>query len=201
MTRGNAALPPYGLLLAGCLAAAGAAVPAPAAAAAPPSGQAAHAEQAFGESVDATLERLRAKTPGSAVHLGAAKGLLVCPEVVKVGYVIGGEYGNCALRVAGQTVAYYNLLGASVGALVGVQSAGVVLAFENAAALDRFRHSDGWQAGVDGNIALFKAGAGGALTTQEAGPDIVGFVVDPEGLMLDLSLSGSKFTRVSGPHG
>jgi lipid-binding SYLF domain-containing protein len=40
---------------------------------------------------------------------GKAKGVLVLPGVIKAGLIVGGEYGEGALRVGGKTVSYYDI--------------------------------------------------------------------------------------------
>jgi lipid-binding SYLF domain-containing protein len=63
-------------------------------------------------------------------------------------------------------------------------------------ALRQFRDSSGWEAGVDGNIALIDIGAGERIDTTTVKDPIVAFVFDVKGLMADISLKGSKFTRL-----
>ena len=63
-------------------------------------------------------------------------------------------------------------------------------------ALDHFKNSMGWKAGVDGSIAVVKAGGGKNVDTQTLQQPILGFVFDPKGLMANLTLEGSKITRI-----
>jgi lipid-binding SYLF domain-containing protein len=63
-------------------------------------------------------------------------------------------------------------------------------------ALDKFRASKGWQAGVDASVALIKVGASGSLDTSTAKQPVIGFVFNQRGLMYDLSLEGTKFTKI-----
>ena len=63
-------------------------------------------------------------------------------------------------------------------------------------ALARFEASKGWTAGVDGSISLLTVGADARITTQTAQQPIVGFVLTNSGLMANLSMSGSRFTRL-----
>jgi len=118
------------------------------------------------------------------------------PNVKKAGFVVGGQYGEGALRVGGKTVAYYNLAAGSVGFQIGAQGMDIIILFMTEEALRQFRASKGWEAGIDGNIALIKVGAGGSLDTTTIRDPIVGFVYDVKGLMADVSLKGAKFTRL-----
>jgi len=146
--------------------------------------------------VSEALERFREEVDGAERFLSAAEGALVFPDVVKAGIGIGGEYGEGALRVGGETAAYYSTAGASVGFQFGVQSKAVFVLFMTPEALQGFRDSSGWQAGVDGSINLIKIGAGGSLDTTNIKDPIIGFVLTNAGLMYNLTLEGSKFTRL-----
>ncbi len=68
--------------------------------------------------------------------------------------------------------------------------------FLEQAALDKFRASDGWEAGVDGSVVLIELGAGGTLDTTNITDPIVAFVFGNKGLMYNLTLEGSKYTRL-----
>lgn len=146
--------------------------------------------------VDDALKRFRDEINGGADFLEKAEGVLVFPRVIKAGIGIGGEYGEGALRVGGLTVSYYNTTAASVGLQLGAQSKTVVLVFMTREALIEFQKSKGWKAGVDGSVALIKWGAGEDINTVEIKDPIVGFVFGNKGLMLNLTIEGSKFTKI-----
>lgn len=145
--------------------------------------------------VNAALERFRSQVKGAEEYLKVAKGVLVVPNVVQAGFVVGGEYGEGALRIKEKTVEYYRLASGSFGFQLGAQKKDVVLIFMQDAALERFRASDGWEAGVDGSIALVK-GVEASVDTTTIKEPIIGFVVGQKGLMYNLSLEGTKFTKL-----
>lgn len=147
--------------------------------------------------VNAALKRFRKEVPGGSAFLKKAKGVLVFPGVIKAGIVIGGEYGEGALRIGGKTVEYYSTVAASIGLQLGAQSKSVVLVFLTKKALSDFRKSDGWKAGVDGSVALLKWGVGEDINTIDVKDAIVGFVFSNKGLMYNLTIEGSKFTKIS----
>jgi lipid-binding SYLF domain-containing protein len=128
--------------------------------------------------------------------LAAASGVQVFPSVIKAGFGMGGEYGEGALRIGGKTVAYYNTAAAPIGFQIGAQSKSIVIVFMNSKALGDFRKSDGWKAGVDGSIAVVEWGAGEDINTVDIEDPVVGFVFSNKGLMYNLTLEGSKFTRL-----
>jgi len=146
--------------------------------------------------VDAAVERFKSEVQGGAAFLNKAKGVLVFPEVMKAGFGIGGEYGEGALRINGKTVDYYSTASASIGFQLGAQLKTVVLVFLDQAELDKFRNSSGWEAGVDGSVALIELGAGKDINTVDMRDPIVGFVFSNKGLMYNLTLEGSKMTKL-----
>ena len=147
-------------------------------------------------SVDVATERFHTEVKGGKEFLKAAKGVLVFPSVYKAGFVIGGEYGEGALRIGGKTVDYYSTIAGSWGLQIGGQKKTVVLVFMQDEALKKFRASSGWKAGVDGSVALITVGAGEAIDTTNIKDPIVGFVLDQKGLMANLTLEGSKYTKL-----
>ena len=146
--------------------------------------------------VNETLNRLFYRFPGTRDLAGRAAGILVFPTVVKAGIGIGGEYGEGALRVRGRTVGYYNTASASIGFQLGAQARSVIIMFMTPEALDGFHRVDGWKVGVDGSVAIITLGAGGALDTTKVVAPVVGFILDPKGLMYNLTLEGSKISRI-----
>lgn len=145
-------------------------------------------------SVGVALDRFFQEVEGARELAGQAKGLLVMPGVIKAGLVVGGQYGEGALLIDGKTANYYNLIAGSYGFQVGAQKTDII-AFMTDTALDQFRTSQGWEAGVDGNIALVDTGVGRRIDTTTLRDPVVGFVFGVKGLMADLSLKGAKFTR------
>lgn len=125
-----------------------------------------------------------------------ASGMLVFPSVIKAGIGIGGEYGEGALLIKGKTAGYYNVASASIGFQLGAQARSQIILFMNEGVLAKFRNSDGWEAGVDGSVALATLGAGGEISTETAKEPIIGFVFSNKGLMFNISLEGSKITKI-----
>jgi len=148
-------------------------------------------------SVDVALENFEKDVAGAKQLLSVAKSLLVLPKVIKAGFGWGGEYGEGAMRIGGKTVDYYNTMAGSFGLQVGAQAKTVMLVFLDEDALKRFRISEGWKAGVDGSVAVVAVGAGTSLDSTKLNAPIVGFILDQKGLMYNLTLEGSKFTKIN----
>jgi lipid-binding SYLF domain-containing protein len=147
-------------------------------------------------SVDVSLDLFKKKIKGGREFLASAKGVLVFPRVYKAGLIVGGEYGEGALRIRGKTVDYYNTVAGSLGFQLGAQARTIVIVFMQAQALNNFRASSGWEVGVDGSVALITIGAGESVDTTNIKDPIVGFIFDNKGLMFNITLEGSKFTKI-----
>ena len=147
-------------------------------------------------SVDAAMERFYKQVKDAAEVVRQAKGLLVLPNVKKGALIVGGEYGQGAMRIDGKTVEYYSMISGSFGFQIGGQAKDIIIAFMSSEALNKFRESKGWEAGVDGNVALIKVGAGESAITAMSKQPIAAFVFDVKGLMADMSLKGAKFNKL-----
>ena len=153
--------------------------------------------QAIDSSVDATLSRMYSTVKGSRELVAKSRGVLVFPDVIQAGFIVGGQSGNGALRVGGSTVGYYNTSSLSVGLQAGAQSKAIVFLFMTQDALDSFRKSDGWAAGADASVAVVKVGANGAVDSNTATAPVQVLVLTNAGLMGDLSVNGTKVTKLN----
>ena len=146
--------------------------------------------------VSETLERFYWQVPGSHALVARAAGVLVFPTVIKAGFGIGGEYGEGAMRIGGRTVAYYNVISGSVGFQFGAQARSVIILFMTPHALANFQRVEGFRIGVDGSVVVVVVGAGASIDTDKITSPVIGFVLDSKGLMYNLTLEGSKITRI-----
>jgi len=147
--------------------------------------------------VTAALVRFRSQVRGADAFLQDAHAVLVFPSVVQAGFGIGGQFGEGALRIHGQSVEYYSLGAGSVGFQFGAQVKDVIIVFLQRQALRSFRAKHGWTVGVDGSVVLLNLGAHASINTTTYNEPVVGFVVGEKGLMYNLTLQGSKITRIA----
>jgi len=147
--------------------------------------------------VDSALARLYAQDPSSRELIGKARGVLVFPSIVSAGFVVGGSYGQGALRVRGRTAEYYSTAAGSVGLLAGAESKAVFLLFMTDESLDKFRASKGWTVGADASVTLVNVGANAQIDSKTAQQAIIGYVLTNGGLMANVSLEGTKITPIS----
>jgi lipid-binding SYLF domain-containing protein len=148
-------------------------------------------------SSSSALSRLQEQIPDSRQLLEKASGVLVFPRVIAAGLTVGGQYGEGVLRERQTVVDYYKLLSVSVGLQIGAQSKAIYFLFMTNDALNSFRKSEGWTAGVDASVAVLKAGADGRLDLSLAKAPVVAFVLTNAGLMANLSLEGTKISRLT----
>lgn len=147
-------------------------------------------------SIDASIVHLYASVPGSRELVAKANGVLAFPSVIAAGFGVGGQFGEGALRVRNTAPEYYNLASLSVGLQIGAQSKAIIFLFMTQDALDKFRRSEGWSVGADASVAVLKVGANGSIDVNSATAPILAFVVTNAGLMANLTLEGTKITRV-----
>ncbi|EYS86636.1 hypothetical protein CF68_05295 [Cupriavidus sp. SK-4] len=153
-------------------------------------------KQEIDAGVDGALNRLFSANPGARDLAQRAQGVLVFPRVISAGLVVGGEYGEGALRSKGATVGYYSTTQASVGLTAGGQSKAVIIMFMTPEAYNKFVSSKGWTAGADANVAVAKIGADGRLDTLTSQQPVIAFVQTNAGLMFDVSVNGAKISKL-----
>ncbi len=153
--------------------------------------------QEINSQVDYALRMFEQQFPDAKQLLHSAKGVLVIPNEVKFGLGVGGEYGEGALRVHGKTVGYYNIAGGNFGLIAGGGEKNLILLFNDQAALDHFRNSPDWTAGVDSNVTVITSKNSeryrNVFSTREP---VIAFAFGERGLIADLSIEGAKFSRM-----
>jgi lipid-binding SYLF domain-containing protein len=143
-----------------------------------------------------SLHKLEAMDPAARVYERHAKAVLVFPSILKAGLVFGGETGDGVLLVHGRPVGYYNLSGGSWGLQAGGQSFSYALFFMTDSSLDYLKKSDGFSVGTGPSIVVVKAGAGAAADVTTLTQDVYAFPYGQKGLMADLTLQGTKISRI-----
>lgn len=151
---------------------------------------------AINRDVDIALKQLYASTPAAKKMAGIAKGILVFPDIIKGGFIIGGQYGEGALRVGGKTTGYYRTLAASYGLQAGAQKFGYALFFLSDADLKYLKNSGGWEVGVGPSVVVMDEGMARSFTTTTARSGVYAFFFDQKGLMAGLGIQGSKITEI-----
>jgi lipid-binding SYLF domain-containing protein len=148
---------------------------------------------------DATtaLQTLYKRAPETRKLGDKAKGILVFPKIVKGGFIIGGQYGDGALRAQGKTVGYYRSLATSYGLQAGVQSFGYVLMFMDDESLQYLAKSDGWEIGSGPSLVVLDKGFAKNMSSTTLQKGVYAFFFGQKGLMGGLGLQGSKITKIT----
>ncbi len=146
--------------------------------------------------VDPALKTLYSKYPAAKELAKNAKAVLIFPQIVKGGFLVGGLYGEGALRKGSKTVAYYNTVAASYGLQAGIQKYAYALFFMTDAAFAYLDRSDGWEIGVGPSIVIVDEGMAKSITSTTAKSDVYAFFFSQQGLMAGMGLQGSKITKI-----
>jgi lipid-binding SYLF domain-containing protein len=91
---------------------------------------------------------------------------------------------------------YYSLASGSFGWQLGAQKKSIVILFMEDEALNKLRNSDNWKIGADASVAIVSVGADGFIDSQITNQPVIAFVFDQKGLMYNLTLEGTKFTKL-----
>jgi lipid-binding SYLF domain-containing protein len=142
------------------------------------------------------LADLYREVPAAKALAQQARAVLVFPNVVKGGLLVGGEYGQGVLRQGERAVGYYEIAAISYGLQAGAQSFGYALFFMTDSALQYLQESDCWELGTGPSMVVLDEGMAKSFSTTTARDDIYAFVFGQEGLMAGLGLKGSKISRI-----
>lgn len=124
-----------------------------------------------------------------------ARAVMICPQVFRAGFVIGGEAGGCVLIARGAEntwsyPAFYGMGSGSFGLQIGIQDSQFVMMIMTDRGLRAVLENQ-VKLGADVSIALASVGGGvQGATTAGLGADIIAFS-SARGLYGGISLAGS----------
>ncbi len=148
----------------------------------------------------ASLNKLYRSNPAARALGAKAKGILVFPEIVKGGFMIGGMGGNGALiRNDGTIRDFYQTAGLSYGLQAGVQEYGYALFLMDSDSINNINRTDGWEIGSSPSLVVVDQGMAGSISTTTMNKGTYAFFFNQRGLMGGLGLQGSKITRIHPP--
>ncbi|MDD5462203.1 MAG: lipid-binding SYLF domain-containing protein [Methylococcales bacterium] len=146
----------------------------------------------------AALQNLYAHNPEAKLLATRAKGILVFPNVVKAGFLVGAQYGSGGALFKNNTIVdYYNIIAASYGLQAGVEASSYALFFMDNESLNYLNRSEGWEIGIGPSIVVVDKGVAASLTTTTAKKGVYAYIFDQKGLMAGISLQGSKISRIN----
>lgn len=154
--------------------------------------------------VNLALGKMWSKLPETRKLSSRARAMLVMPEVLKGGFVVGGSYGEGALLMNDEVqgyeapaAGYYSVGAASVGLQIGIQSSSHVLFFMTEEAVEKFRQSDGWEVGADAEVTFPDAGLNAQVNSTLLEKPVIGVVFGQDGFLVGASLEGAKYSRIT----
>ena len=148
------------------------------------------------DKVAGAMRQMKSELPFTERLAEDAAGILMMPTVTKAGLFVGGAYGEGSLLIGEAPVDYYSVAAASYGLQAGGQQFSSALFFMDSDHLRKFRSRSGWTLGADVEYTLIdNAGAAGVdnYTIKDA---VYAVVFNQAGLMLGISIEGSKYTRI-----
>jgi lipid-binding SYLF domain-containing protein len=159
---------------------------------------AASEEQRLIDKATFAVEDLRGKNNFSNLepYFAQAKAVIIFPELVKAGFILGGEVGDGVMLVRDSDSgewsypAFYTLGSASIGMQFGAQVSQVMLLVMTEGGMDKVM-SDKLTLGADASVAAGTVGGGvEAATTLNIDADIYSFSL-AKGLFGGISLEGA----------
>jgi len=143
------------------------------------------------------LAELFAENSSARLLREKAVATLVFPNMLKAGFLFGGQVGEGVLLRHGRADGYYNCVGASYGLQAGAQVFGYALFFMNESSLEYLQKSQGFEIGVGPSVVVVNEGMGKSMTTTTLTQDVYALIFNQTGLMGGLGIQGSKITRIS----
>jgi lipid-binding SYLF domain-containing protein len=144
--------------------------------------------------VAAALDQLRGMSNTQPL-LRASVAQLIFPQILSGGFIVGGQYGEGALRRGGSSVGYYRIAGASFGLLAGAQQAGLAMFFMREDALAALQVADGWEIGTGPSVVVLDRGLQANVSSTTLTEPVYAISFNQQGLMAALAINGTKVTR------
>jgi len=143
------------------------------------------------------LDKLYRTNPKAHDLAKNAKGVLVFPDIIKGGLVVGAAAGDGALYQRDQATGYYRSVSASYGLQAGLQKFGYALFLMDDTAMQGLNKSGGWELGSAPSLTVIDKGAAASLSTTTLNKGTYAIFFDQKGLMAGLGLQGTKVTQLA----
>jgi lipid-binding SYLF domain-containing protein len=132
----------------------------------------------------------KATDPSIQAYFDNCYAYAVLPQVTKGALVVGGAFGQGEVFSRGVKVGYCSMSQGSLGFSFGGQYFREIIFFEDAATFERFTAGTFTMSAQVTAVAL----RSGSASATEYNYGLAVFVVADQGLMVDASVSGQKFT-------
>jgi lipid-binding SYLF domain-containing protein len=142
--------------------------------------------------------QLISTTPKAGELATKATAVLIFPDIVKAGFLVGAQGGDGVMfGPDGKVMGYYNARSLSYGLQAGAQSFHQAMFLMTPAALNYLNSSDGWSVGMGPSVVVVDEGKAKSMTTTTLQSDVYAFIYGQEGLMAGLGVQGQKITKVA----
>lgn len=159
----------------------------------------ARAESAASLDADAraALNALYSTEPGTREMAEKAKAVVVFPNIVKAGFIVGAAYGQGVKFVGGRITGYYSSVAGSYGLQAGAQAFGYAVFLMNDKSVKYLDRSEGFELGVGPSFVIADSGFAKNFSTTTLQKDVYGFIFDQRGIMAGVGIQGTKITRIA----
>ena len=145
---------------------------------------------------NAALAELYASSDKAKALGKGARAVLVFPEILKAGALIGGQAGEGAMVRGGKAVGFYRISAASYGLQLGAQKYGYALFFMSEDAMKYLNKSKGWSVGTGLSVVFVDDGFAKPMNTTTLTQDVYALAFQQRGLMAGSGLEGAKIKQI-----
>jgi len=142
------------------------------------------------------LEMLYDSSPKAAKMGQDAKAILVFPEVVKIGFMFAGGFGEGVLIKDGKVTGHYNTTSGSYGFQAGAHRYGYAVFLMTDDAVNYLDRSKGWEIGAGPSITMMDHGRAKKITSTTVNTDAYAVIFGQRGLMAGVGIEGSKISLI-----
>jgi lipid-binding SYLF domain-containing protein len=144
----------------------------------------------------AALQQLFDSTPKAKELQFKAKAVVVFPNIVKAGLIVGAEGGKGVMfGPDGKVLGYYRARAVSYGLQAGAQSYSQAMFLMTDAAITSLTSGAGLSVGMGPSVVVVDAGMAKSMTTTTLQSDVYAFIFGQEGLMAGMGLQGQRIVK------
>jgi len=144
----------------------------------------------------AALQQLFASTPKAKELQYQAKAVVVFPDIVKAGLIVGAQGGKGVMfGPDGKVLGYYRARAVSYGLQAGAQSFSEALFLMTDSAMTTLTSGAGLSVGMGPSVVVVDAGMAKSMTTTTLKSDVYSFIFGQTGLMAGLGMQGQRIVK------
>ena len=156
------------------------------------------AQDELTDSARRSLHSLYATTPEARELRARSSGVLIFPDILKAGLLVGASGGNGVLFSPQNehVLGFYNATSLSYGLQAGVQNYAEAMFFTTPDALSYLDDSNGWSVGAGPSVVVMEEGMARDLSSTTLRSDVYAFIYGQHGLMGGIGIQGQKITKL-----